>query len=132
MDWTLRKMGNKNYSNALYGIWYVWTWKCRWLHRFARSYIYWGVNSTCTIVGGVIITKKHLVDDVLPNKGGKDVNLWAWASEHGRIFSEILSWCWQNIWKILFDTWDIIFGDVDEYFTMCSWMKYIQGWKFGW
>jgi hypothetical protein len=29
----------------------------------------------------------------------------------------------QNIWKILFDTWDKIFGDVEEYFVTCSWMN---------
>jgi hypothetical protein len=60
------------------------------------------------------------------------VSRWPWANEHGQIFFEILSWCRWNTWKILFDTWDIIFGDVEEYFTMCSWMKDIQGWNFGW
>jgi hypothetical protein len=27
----------------------------------------------------------------------------------------------------LFDTWDRIFGDVEEYFVMCSWMKNENG-----
>jgi hypothetical protein len=30
---------------------------------------------------------------------------------------------------ILFDTWDKIFGDMEEYFAMCSWMKEIYEWK---
>ncbi len=29
------------------------------------------------------------------------------------------------------DTWDIIFGDVEEYFVMCSWMNDNYGWKCG-
>jgi len=60
------------------------------------------------------------------------VSKWMWVSEHGWIFFEILFWHRWNIWKILFDTWDIIFGDVEEYFAMCSWMKDIQRWNFGW
>jgi hypothetical protein len=27
----------------------------------------------------------------------------------------------------IFGTWDRIFGDVEEYFAMCSWMKDIYG-----
>ncbi len=60
------------------------------------------------------------------------VSRWVWASEHGWICFEIVFWCRRNIWKILLDTWDIIFGDVEEYFAMCSWMKDIQRWNFGW
>jgi hypothetical protein len=30
-------------------------------------------------------------------------------------------------WKILFNTWDKIFGDVEEYFVTCSWMNDIYG-----
>jgi hypothetical protein len=28
--------------------------------------------------------------------------------------------------------WNKIFGDMEKYFSTCSWMKDIQGWKFGW
>ncbi len=47
---------------------------------------------------------------------------WTWAWEHNQIFLKIFFPRQWNISKIFFDTSDRIFGDVEEYFVMCSWM----------
>jgi hypothetical protein len=54
-----------------------------------------------------------------------------WAREHKQVspsksFLEYLA----NIDKIIFDTWDGIFGDVEEYSTMWLWMinYHYHGW----
>ncbi len=44
-----------------------------------------------------------------------DAILWAWRSEPKRIFLGISS----NVNGIFFDTWDKIFGDMEEYYAMC-------------
>jgi hypothetical protein len=33
----------------------------------------------------------------------------------------------DKIFGELFNIWDIIFGDVEEYFVMCAWMNDIYG-----
>jgi hypothetical protein len=55
-----------------------------------------------------------------------------WASDHEQMFFGIFCWRQWNVWKILFDTHDKIFGDMKKYFATCSWIKYIKGWNFGW
>jgi hypothetical protein len=49
--------------------------------------------------------------------------LCVWASDHEWIFFGIFCWRQWNVWKILFDTHDKIFGDVKKYFATCSWIK---------
>jgi hypothetical protein len=61
-------------------------------------------------------TQDLLIKKVVALDNGRFV-IW-WTCEHEQIF-----------FGILFDTWDRIFGDVEEYFSMCSWMKKIYGWK---
>jgi hypothetical protein len=53
----------------------------------------------------------------------RDAILWAcerewWVDEHQQVSM-----------RILFDTWDRILCDAEEYFVMCSWMNDIFGWK---
>ncbi len=51
------------------------------------------------------------------------LQVWAWASDHDQTFFNIFYPCQWNIRKIFFDTWDIMFGDMEEYFSACSCMN---------
>ncbi len=51
------------------------------------------------------------------------LQVWAWASDHDQTFFRIFYSCQWNIRRIFFDTWDIIFGDMEVYFSTCSWMN---------
>ncbi len=47
----------------------------------------------------------------------------SWASDHDQTFLNLFHPCQHNIRRIFFDTWDIMFGDMEEYFSSCSWMN---------
>jgi len=42
----------------------------------------------------------------------------SWASDHDQTFLNLFHPCQHNIRRIFFDTWDIMFGDMEEYFLM--------------
>ncbi len=60
------------------------------------------------------------------------VSRWKWIREQKWIFFKIFFPHQWNIWRMFFDTYDNIFGDAEEYSTICSWMNDIYGWKCGW